>query len=161
MGIEVIVPNARFHCNGRITHFLVSIYMLDWNSINTPSIQIWRPTSVYSSTYVKIGEVQLPEEILINSDYENENYYYNIKELRSHNQLEFQPGDVIGYYQPYDSQQVIRSIVTNEYISYIRNTDTATSLSALVDINSVVYHYTRLSIQPLIEVYFGKVMFSI
>ena len=58
---------------------------------------------------MKIGEVQLPEEI---SDYENENYY-NTKELRSHNQIKFQSGDVIGYYQPCDSQ-VIRSIVTNK-----------------------------------------------
>ena len=154
---EVIVPRARFNCNGRIKYVVASMHMLDLKGINTPSFQVWHPTSRYSSTYEKIGEVQLPAGILIDSNH-NGDYYYSKMKLNSSNQIEFQSGDVIGYYQPSNLQQVIWSIETNEYTSYVRNTSTATRFLALVDIESVMY--TTINFQPLIEVVFGKVMLS-
>ena len=69
MGIEVIVPNARFHCNGRITHFQLVYICCTGIVLILHQFKSGVLLQFYSSTYVKIGEVKLPEEI---SDYEND-----------------------------------------------------------------------------------------
>ena len=147
-GRQVIVPNARFNCNGRITN--VAISMFAWIGGNLPLFQVWHPTSLNSNTYNKIGEVQLPTGDLISSS-EGENYYHVSLSLNNNSQIEFQSGDVIGYHQPSDPQRIIWSILTNGYASY---SNTTTSPLTSIDTNNIDQVWANH--QPLIAVMFGK-----
>ena len=148
-GRQVIVPKARFNCNGRITNVAVS--MEKWiGTTNNPLFQVWHPTSLNSSTYNKLTEVQLPAGIF-KSIGRNQNYYKVSLSLNSSSQIEFQSGDVIGYYQPSNTQRHIWSIQTSGYTSY-----SYTAKSSTIDINSAENIDTNL--QPLIKVIFGKII---
>ena len=148
-GRQVIVPNARFNCNGRITNVAVS--MREWFGTTTnPLFQVWHPTSFNSNTYNKLSEVQLPAGSFVSIG-RNRNYYYGKISLNSSSQIEFQSGDVIGYYQPSNPQRSIWSIQTSGYTSYSNNAKSST-----IDINNVDNIDTNL--QPLIKVMFGKIM---
>lgn len=119
---------------------------------NLPLFQVWRPTSLTSNTYHKIGEVELPPRYLIGTLTTN---YYIVASLslNSSNQIEFQSGDAIGYYQPLDTQCLIWSIRASEYTSY---SNSVTSSLTSIDIHNVNNIETQR--QPLIEVTFGKTM---
>ena len=149
-GRQVIVPNTRFNCNGRITNVAVS--MLEWHGTNLPLFQVWHPTSLNSSIYNKIGEIQLSPGNFIAVGL-NRNYYYASLSLSTNSKIEFQSGDVIGYYQPSNTQQEIWNIQTNGYTSY---SNTVTSPSTSIDTNNV--DYIEANHQPLIEVMFGKII---
>ena len=116
-----------------------------------PLFQVWHPTSLNSTTYNKIGEVQLPAGNRIGDS--STGYYYASLSLNNNNQIEFQSGDVIGYYQPSNPYHGIWSIQTNGYISYSKNVSNS---PASIDINNV--HYTDNNHQPLIQVMFGKII---
>ena len=148
-GIQIIVPTASFNCSGRITNIAVSMWGRDGN--NVPLFQMWHPTALNSTTYNKIGEVQLPAGNLIGDS--STGYYYASLSLNYNNQIEFQSGDVIGYYQPSNPARGISHIQTNGYIIYI---NVASNPSRSFDISN-----SRLTInnyQPLIEVMFGKII---
>ena len=148
-GRQVIVPNARFNCNGRITNVAVSMQENFGNGY--PLFQVWHPTALNSSTYNKIGEMKLPGGNFIRIG----QYYYVSLSLNKSSQIEFQSGDVIGYYQPSNPRRRIRSIQTSGYTSYSNN---ATSPLSSIDINNV--DNTEHDHQPLIEVMFGKIMIN-
>ena len=80
-------------------------------------------------------------------------YYHASLSLNSSSQIEFQSGDVIGYYQPSDPQRLIWSIQTSGYTSY---SNSVTSPSTSIDTNNVDNIETNR--QPLIAVMFGKIM---
>ena len=147
-GRQVIVPNARFNCNGRVTNVAVS--MQKSLGTNNPLFQVWHPTSLNSSTYNKIGEVQLPEGIF-KAVGKGKNYHHVSLSLNSSSQIEFQSGDVIGYYQPPNAQRLIWGNQTSGYTSY-----SSTVTNSTIDINSADNNETNL--QPLIEVMFGKII---
>ena len=71
--------------------------------------------------------------------------------LNSNNQIEFQSGDVIGYYQPSDPSHLIWSIQTSGYTSY---SNSITTPSTSIDTNNIDNAETNR--QPLIAVMFGK-----
>ena len=145
-GRQVIVPNATFNCNGRITN--VAISMKGWlGATNYPMFQVWHP--ITTTTYSKIGEVQLSDGSLKVVD--EGSYYYANTSLNSNSQIEFQSGNVIGYYQPSNARQ-IWNIRTNGYTSY---SSTVKSPLSSFDINNV--DNTHDNYQPLIAVMFGKV----
>ena len=149
-GRQVIVPRAAFNCNGRITRIAVSMQLND-QSGNLPIFQVWHPTSNTSSTYSRIGEVQLPLGDLVNSS-EGDYHYVNMS-LNSNSQIEFQSGDVIGYYQPSDPQGRIWSIQTNGYTSYSNNATNGLSSFDTSNVNHIDNDY-----QPLIAVIIGKII---
>ena len=150
-GRQVIVPNARFNCNGKITNVAVSMQKWLGTSItNNPLFQVWHPTSLNSSTYKKLSEVQLPSGDFIKAG-KNMNYYNASLSLNSSSQIEFQSGDVIGYYQPSNPHRRIWSIQTSGYTSYSNN-----ATSSTIDINSA--DNTDTNLQPLIRVMFGKII---
>ena len=122
----------------------------DGESGNLPIFQVWHLTLNTSSTYSKIGEVQLPEGNLMTSS--EGNYSFVNMSLNSSSQIEFQSGDVIGYYQPSNSRRLIWNIQTTGYTSY---SNTVTSPLTSIDINSVDNIETDR--QPLIEVIIGKI----
>ena len=148
-GRQVIVPNSTFNCNGRITNIIVSMNTVS-SGTDFSVFEVWHPT-LPSGTYHKIGEVELPLGDRMGGQGQN-NFDYAILSLNSSTQIEFQSGDVIGYYQPSDTQRLIWSIQTSGYISYSNN---VISPSTSIDINNVDNVDTNH--QPLIEISFGKV----
>ena len=151
-GRQVIVPNARFKCKGRITS--ISVSMFKWFGTDYPLFQVWHPTSLKSSAYNKIGEIKLPEgdfKAIGNGKY----YNYATLPLNSSNQIEFQSGDVIGYYQPFSPRVLIYSNRIRGYNSY---TSTVKIPLTSLDLNNV--DNIRTDYQPLIKVMFGKIMIN-
>ena len=145
-GRQVIVPRARFNCNGRITSVAVSMRGRFGGS-NVPLFEVWHPTSPNSTEYNRIGDVQLP-----GGNFVLDGIYFSASvSLNDNNQIEFQSGDVIGYYQPSDPSRLIRSIQTNGYTSY---SNTIASPSTSIDTNDI--DNTETNRQPLISVMFGK-----
>ena len=148
---QVTVPNARFNCNGKVTNVAVS--MKHWLSgTDYPMFQVWRPvmTSFQSNSYNKVGEVQLPGGSLKVVD--KGSYVYADILLNNSSQIEFQSGDVIGYYQPFNSR-LIWNTQTSGYTSYSNN---VTGPLINMDINHVDNIHDNY--QPLIEVMFGKIL---
>ena len=147
-GKQVIVPNARFNCNGRITSVATS--MKGWSgATNYPIFEVWHPY-IYSGSYMKFGEVHFSAGSLKGAG--RRSYYYANISLNSSSQIEFQSGDVIGYYQPSNAQQ-IWSIQTDKYSSY---SYTGPYVLDLLHIYSEGINKTNY--QPLIEVMYGKVI---
>ena len=145
---QVIVPNVRFNCNGRITNVAAS--MKGWSgATNNPLFEVWRPY-IYSGSYMKIGEVHFSAGSL--KGVGQGSYYYANISLNSSSQIEFQSGDVIGYYQPSNARQ-IWSIQTDDYTSYSCTFPYAIDLLHIYSVDISVTNY-----QPLIEVMFGKVI---
>ena len=150
----MIVPNARFRCNGRITNVAVSMQGQIATGSNHPVFQVWHPTQLNSSTYNKIDEVQLTGGEYINID-GSIGYHYASISLNRNSQIEFQSGDVIGYYQPSNSRRLIQNIQTSGYTSY---SNTVTSPLTSIDISNV--DNIEIDHQPLIEITFGKIMIN-
>ena len=148
-GKQVIVPNARFNCNGTITSVAASMRDLS-GATNYPIFEVWRPHNIYSGSYNKIGEVHFSAGSL--KGVGQGSYYYANISLNSSSQIEFQSGDVIGYYQPSNARQ-IWSIQTDEYTSYSHTFPYALDLLVIYSDGISVTNY-----QPLIKVMFGKVI---
>ena len=149
-GRQVIVPRAAFNCNGRITRIAISMQLTN-QSGDLPIFQVWHPTLNSSSTYSRIGEVQLPMADLMNSS--EGSYYYVNMSLNSSSQIEFQSGDVIGYYQPSNARHLIWSISTSGFTSYSNNATNSLSSIDTSNVNHIDNDY-----QPLIEVIIGKII---
>ena len=149
-GRQVIIPNARFNCNGRLTNVIVSLFK--GTGTNFPLFQVWHPASFNSSTYQKMGEVQLPNTT---TDSGKNHYSANLS-LDSSSQIEFQSGDVIGYYQPSKAQYRIWNVQTSGYTSY---SISVTSPLTSIDISKVDNIDTDH--QPLVAVMFGKITHKI
>ena len=120
---------------------------------NLPLFQVWHPASLNSSTYNKIGEVQLPAGDFVRVGV-GMNYFFANLPLNGSSQIEFQSGDVIGYYHPFGALRLMGSIQTNGYTSYSNNINNDTSPSTSIDIRTV--DNTDNNHQPLIAVMFGK-----
>ena len=149
-GRQVIVPNTRLNCNGRIKNVRVSM-IFEGFSGNFPLFQVWHPTPLNSSMYNKTHEVQLPSGDFIFEGFSS--YFSASLSLDGSSQIEFQSGDVIGYYQPSNPRRSLRSIPTSGYISY---SNTVASPSTSININNV--DNTEIDRQPLIEITFGKIL---
>ena len=149
---QVIIPNARFECNGRVTSVGASMGFGS-QSGNLPNIQIWRPSSPGSDVYNRIGQVQVTSGNFNGIPFFTA-YYSTIVLLTNNDRIEFQSDDVIGYYQPSNSQREIWNIETNGYTSYSNNVN---SPGTTFDINNVDYMDGQR--QPLIEIMFGKNQF--
>ena len=144
----MIVPSAEFCCNRKITNIAVSMEFVPHGS-NFPIFQVWHPVSLHSSSYTILGEVQLPAGDLVGSS--STGYSFASLAVNGNSQIEFQSGDVIGYYQPTDPRFKIWSIQTSGYTSY---SNTVTSSSTSIDTSSA--NNIENDRQPLIEITFGK-----
>ena len=140
----MIVPQYAFNCGGRVTRFAASLKYSDSKG-NLPIVQIWRPSSHHSTVYNKVFEEQIA-----NFTQKGSLHVADIK-ISDSNLIEFQPGDVIGYYQPSNLQFAIRNYQTDGYISYV--TSDAYNSITKINVNDSTAINQR---QPLIEVLFGK-----
>ena len=75
---------------------------------------MWRPASVGSTIYNKIGETQLSNDQVTGSG----TYQTVSITLTNNNAIKFQSGDVVGYYNPSDSRFLVRDIQTDGYYIY-------------------------------------------
>jgi len=141
-----IVPNLNFHCNVRITRIRVRL-LHDKYRFDYPYIQVWRPTSKYSTTYTKIAQVQATESYITRLTYVEANI-----PLLGTNRIVVESGDVIGYYHPYDVGYKVRTIHTAGYILYEFDVDGSTATS--IDLNTKI-HQLDLR-QPMISFTISK-----
>ena len=141
-----IIPRLSFSCNGRIIGIRAKVKSSMKNE-NSLYIQVWRSSFTGSPVYNKIDEVQLKlDEQLIDS---NNFMIVNIS-LTGDDTLEFQSGDVIGYYHPNESRYQVTEIQTTGYVLYQFNG--SSSLDSLNLSQSEKVLNTR---QPLIQFIVG------
>ena len=109
-----IIPRLNFTCDGRITSIRARVFYNYWGN-NYLCFQVWRAESVRSTVYNKTGEVQLQSD-----DQVTGSGYFQIVNivLTGNNTIEFQSGDVVGYYHPPQSRYQVRDIYTNGYLVY-------------------------------------------
>ena len=146
--ILAIIPRLNFTCNGRITSIRAAIA---FNAIRRvyPFFQVWRPTSVGSPVYTKIGEVQVQSDEQVN-DRRFGDAEVNIT-LTGNNTIEFQSGDVVGYYHPPDLRLNIETKQTDGYHEYL-----FTGSPAPTSVNLSNANDTNNNRQPLIQFTIGK-----
>ena len=147
-GRQIIMPNLNFSCNGRITGITASMYSIRrFGSL--PVFQVWHPLSPGLNVYSKIGQVQFEAP-------EGENItrvYISTVSLTGNDQIEFQSGDVIGCYQPFNSRYIVgANNHSRNYTSYFTSSSSLTTTT--INVNSVNYFETMF--QPLISVIIGE-----
>ena len=110
-----IIPRLSFTCNGRITNITARMWFSAKRS-NYPFLQVWRPVSVVSTVYNKIGEVQLQSDDQVTK---GSNNFLEANIILSGNKtIEVQSGDVAGYYHPPKSRYRVATRSTSRYILY-------------------------------------------
>ncbi len=97
--IQVIIKSYEFHCCGKVGGWAVYVQPGGKHPTTAHSIkfQIWRPLGDNSPQYEKIGENAFSPATLTDS-------YIAATPLPSE-QIDFQPGDVVGYYLEDDDRQ--------------------------------------------------------
>ena len=145
-----IIPRLNFTCDGRITGIRARV-RFEGGRKNYPIFQVLRPVSDGSKVYTKIGEVQLQsdDQVTGSGDYRTANII-----LTGNNTIEFQSGDVVGYYHPSDARYRVRTIQTDGYILYQFNELSPTS----VNLNDANRNDNER--QPLIQFTIGKCAFT-
>ena len=143
-GSQVIVPSASTNCTVRITRLIVSMDFGGYFNGGLPIFQVWRPSSPGSSVYNRVSRAQLLGQLLTVN-----NYYIGNFVLGS--PVEFQPGDVIGYYQSSSPFFTIWNIETSGYTSYSNNANSPATTINISDVDNV-----ENDRQPLIELFYGK-----
>ena len=112
-----ILPSLNFTCNGTISGIMTGVMKIfDENKTDFPYFQVWRPSSNNSMAYTNIGKVQLQESQV--SHCINNSYCYANIILTGNDRIEFQSGDVVGYYHPNSTRYRISTIPTDVYLQY-------------------------------------------
>ena len=139
-----IIPRLNFTCNGRITSIRAKVRLVNRRS-DYPFFQVWRATSINSTMYNKIGEVQLQSDNQVTG---SGNYRTANIILTGNNTIEVQSGDVVGYYHPYEIRYHVRTIQTGGYRLYQFN-ESSKSVNLSID-------RSRDERQPLIQFTIGN-----
>ena len=146
----MIIPKSGFSCNGRVTGYLISLHSTG-SSEDYASVQVWHPTN---SCYTRVDTecpITAHNIMLITGDNQGDGDDYSLGNVTctGNNSIEFQSGDVIGYYS---KRYQLWSINSHTYISYQRN---ANSPLNTFDTENVDRTYQNR--QPLIQVMYGKI----
>jgi len=144
-GLQMIIPNASISCTCRITGIAVSMGFSGSFIDEFPTIQIWRPSSPGSTVYSNIAQVQLSSGIAVGVP------RYHLSNISTNFPMDFQSGDVVGYYQPPPARQLVWNIETSGYTSYSNNADSPATTINISDVDNVDNDR-----QPLIELLYGK-----
>ena len=144
-----IFPRPSFTCDGRITNVRARVGLVDSRNASFPSFQIWRLSSPGSTVYNRIGEAQLSSDDQVTRG--SGNFLETNIILTGDDRIEFQSGDVVGYYHPNDVRYSVRGIRTRGYVLYqFDNSSPATSVD-LIDAN-FIFNFR----QPLIQFTIGE-----
>ena len=122
---------------------MVSLNQDDDEEGDYPRIQVWRPEAG-SQVYNRIDQYTLSQ----NDINRRNNYYLANVAFTGSSRIEFQSGDIIGYYQPSDPRYTVWSVQTSGYNSYSLSGRSSTTFS----LNSANNDEGR---QPLIQVSLG------
>ena len=147
-----IIPRLNFTCNGRITSIRARM-VFDNSRSGYPFFQVWRPASVGSTIYNKIGEVPLQSDDQLSEV--NNIFQTATIDLTGNNTIEVQSGDVVGYYHPPDARLRVLSGITVGYRVY-----EFSESHKSVDLNITLFNNTNFHRQPLIQFTIGKYDFT-
>ena len=143
-----IIPSLNFTCNGRLTSIRARMNFDD-KGTNYPFFQVWRPASLHSTTYNKIGEVKLQSDDQLS---EIDDTFLTVTiTLTGNNKMEVQSGDVVGYYHPPDARYRVLSRITFGYRLY-----EFSESHKSVDLNNTLFNNSYFFRQPLIQFTIGK-----
>ena len=148
-GRLAIVPHLNFNCNGRITSIRARTTGPNEGRNDYPYFQIWRPSSSGSTMYNRVSQVQSQSNQIFR---QSVLAIINIT-LTGDDRIEFQSGDVIGYYHPSDILYDVRTIKTDGYVQY--EFDGSPTLTS-VDLSTVVDDHITDQRQPLIQFTIGE-----
>ena len=149
-----IIPRLSFSCNGTITSIIARVRFYS-NRVDYPAFQVWRPLSVGSTVYNKIGEAQLQsDQVTGNGD----RYQMANITLTGSNRIDFQSGDVVGYYHPPQSRYQVRTIRTDGYRLY--QFDEPSGSISLVNLINADNDDDDHDQQPLIQFTIGKCSYT-
>ena len=115
------------------------------------SFQLWRPSSVGPTLFTKVdgSEVQLQSDQVTGSgDFLTINII-----LTGDNTIEFQSGDVVGYYHPSDVRYQVVTLRTNGYRVYVFDLDNS-PVPTSVNLNNADGNFNFA--QTLIQFTIGK-----
>ena len=110
---------------------------------------MWRPFLPSTTIYNKVGEIHLE------SDYQVTQGYNNLEVtiiLTGEKRLEFQPGDIIGYYHPPRSRYRVLDVNTMGYVLYRFDEMSSPNTLNLSEANKTLNNR-----QPLLQFTFGKI----
>jgi len=145
----VIIPEYSFSCNGRVTGYLISLES-DSSEGSYPIVQVWHPTS--STVYTRVDtECALTDSDISRMRDSGDEYYLGNVSCTGNNRIEFQSGDVIGYYQGDPLRYRLWNIETMGYTSL--HHDESSQLDTFTTNNVDDTFNNRL---PLIQLMFGK-----
>ena len=153
--VQVVVPQDNFTCNGRLTRIMAS--MLQHPERNDSFLfQVWRPSFLGSTLYNRVGQIALREsdvtEFIVNIT-TNTSYYLVNMSLTGGERIEFQSGDVMGYYHPLSPRyRVYNDPEANNYVTYGLDNDTGPTETFNISDSSVTQHNR----QPLFAVNFSE-----
>ena len=146
-----IIPRLNFTCDGRITNIRARVSR-NISRDDFPSFQVWRPSQPGSVIYNRTGEVQLQSDDQVTRG-SNGFLEANII-LTGDDRIEFQSGDVVGYYHPSNSRYLVRDIQTNGYFLHRFDRSPPPTSVNLSEANFMLQFR-----QPLIRYTVGKVFF--
>ena len=143
---QVIVPLSSFSCSGRVTRHIISLVRLRIENFGfLPGIQQFRPSS--AGIYGAIYQYSLQSvDITDMGDYHLANVTFT-GNLR----IEFQPGDVIGYYLPSTLLYAIWNVEASGYTTYSISSNNPVGLVSINNATSIVSNR-----RPLLQAIFGK-----
>jgi len=145
-----IVPRLNFNCNGRITSIKARATGPYRRRDDYPYFQIWQQSSPGSMMYNRVSQVQSQSNQIF--PVSSIAAIINIT-LTGDERIEFQSGDVIGYYHPSDARYRVRTITTEGYVQYeFDGSPTPTS----VDLSTVGSNRITDQRQPLIQFTIGE-----
>ena len=152
---QIVVPRSNFFCNGRITGYLISLRMIS-TSGSYPIVQVWHPTNSTQYTRVDTECLLTATDISMMTDGMGYDYYLGNVSCTGNNRIEFQSGDIIGYYQNSSLRyQVWSSNNSIGYISFVRFEPTPPATFNLNTIDA-----SDNNVQPLIQMLYGKAIYS-
>ena len=118
----MIIPRSNFSCNGRITGYQISLRpgaVTDPEISLPPIVQVWHPISSTVYTRVDTECLLTANDITLMSGGPTNIYYLGSMSCTGNNRIEFQAGDVIGFYHGSFALYDVYTITTMGYISYI------------------------------------------
>ena len=110
-----IIPRLNFTCDGRITNIRAEVMRSNSRDASL-SFQVWRSSSPGSMTYSRISEVLLQSDN--QATRRRSNLYDANITLTGTSRIEFQSGDIVGYFHPNGIRYSVRDIQTDGYVLY-------------------------------------------
>ena len=154
---HMVDSNFTFTCNGRVTGVTAHLAPVEvfggTPGTELPVFQVWHPVLPGSSVYSIVGQVHFQSAVQINGNY----YVSTVLLTEDDDQIEFQSGDVIAFYQPTNSSHFLqitnRIEVANGTSYFNRNTNLPT---ATIDISGNGTDYYETEFHPLFNITTGK-----